>query len=225
MPEPVPGVILAGGLARRMGGGDKGLRELGGKSLMAYIVEGLSKQAAPLAINANGDASRFASFHLPVIPDRTPDAPGPLAGVLSGLHWAADVCPNARFIVTAACDTPFFPHDLVARLLEGVGESYPIIVHAQSKGRTHFVFGLWPMALTNNLEDSLARGDRKVQDWVSLHINASVEFSPVQVGEMMLDPFFNVNTPEELVVAASFVEQMSQSSDARSEFGFEGTAA
>ena len=109
MPEPVPGVILAGGLARRMGGGDKGLRELGGKSLMAYIVEGLSKQAAPLAINANGDASRFASFHLPVIPDRTPDAPGPLAGVFIGPTLGSRCVPQCALYCNCRVRYTFLP--------------------------------------------------------------------------------------------------------------------
>jgi len=206
--EPVPGVILAGGLARRMGGGDKGLRELGGKPLMVHVVERLSRQASPLAINANGDASRFASFHLPIIPDRTPGTPGPLAGILAGLYWAAEVSPGARFIVTAACDTPFFPRDLVARLIGEAGDIYPAIVLAQSNGRVHPVFGLWPLALAQELEEALRRGDRKVQDWASLHPNFRVEFPHIRVREMTLDPFFNVNTPEELAQAAAFIGEM-----------------
>jgi molybdenum cofactor guanylyltransferase len=205
VPERIPGVILAGGLARRMGGGDKGLRELGGKPLMAHVVERLSRQASPLAINANGDASRFASFDLPIIPDRTPGTPGPLAGILAGLHWAAEASPGARFIVTAACDTPFFPRDLVARLIGEAGDTYPAIVLAQSNGRVHPVFGLWPLALATELEEALGRGDRKVQDWASLHPNFRVEFPQMCIGEMTLDPFFNVNTPDELAQAAAFI--------------------
>jgi molybdenum cofactor guanylyltransferase len=205
--EPIPGVILAGGLARRMGGGDKGLRELGGRPLMAHVVERLSRQASPLAINANGDASRFASFGLPIIPDRTPGTPGPLAGILAGLHWATEASPGAHFIVTAACDTPFFPQDLVTRLIEGASDTYPAIALAQSSGRVHPVFGLWPLALATELEEALRRGDRKVQDWASLHPNFRVEFPQIGVGEMTLDPFFNVNTPEELAQAAAFIEE------------------
>ncbi len=205
MPEPVPGVILAGGLARRMGGGDKGLRELGGKPLMAHVVERLSRQTSPLAINANGDASRFAAFDLPIIPDRTPGTPGPLAGVLAGLHWAAGASPGARFIVTAACDTPFFPQDLVRRFIEEAGDIYPAIVLAQSNGRVHPVFGLWPLALAKGLEEALRRGDRKVQDWASRYPNFRVEFPQIRFSEMTLDPFFNVNTPAELSQAAAFI--------------------
>src|SRR5215468_5852688 len=117
MTEPVAGIVLAGGLSRRMGGGDKGLRELGGKPLMAYTIERISVQASPVAINANGDLARFAAFGLPVIQDLTAGRPGPLAGVLAGMRWAEIAAPCARFIVTAACDTPFFPKDMTARFL------------------------------------------------------------------------------------------------------------
>ena len=115
--ERVAGVILAGGLSRRMGGGDKALRELGGKPLLQHAIERLSAQASPLAINANGDAARFAAFGLPVIADATDDSAGPLAGILTGLRWAAGAAPDVRFIATAACDTPFFPGDLVRQFL------------------------------------------------------------------------------------------------------------
>ena len=107
--EQVAGVILAGGLSRRMGGGDKSLRTLNGKPLILHVIERLGGQAGPIALNANGDASRFSPFGLPVIPDATTDFAGPLAGVLAGLRWAAEAAPDARFIVSAACDTPFFP--------------------------------------------------------------------------------------------------------------------
>jgi molybdenum cofactor guanylyltransferase len=203
--ERIPGVILAGGLARRMGGGDKGLRELGGKPLMLHVIERLSKQASPLAINANGDASRFATFDLPIIPDQTQDRPGPLAGILSGLRWAQEAWPGARFIVTAACDTPFFPKCLVTKFLEEVGETYPAIALAQSNGRIHPVFGLWPLALANELEEALTGGLRKVSDWASLHPHFIAEFPQIRVGARSLDPFFNVNTPEELAQAAAFM--------------------
>ena len=143
--ERIPGVVLAGGLSRRMGGGDKGMRELGGKPLMLHVIERLSAQASPLAINANGDPSRFAHFGLPVIPDATADFAGPLAGILAGLRWAGQAAPDARFIVTAACDTPFFPEDLVAKFLAAADGAYPAIVLAQSAGQVHPVFG--PVAL------------------------------------------------------------------------------
>jgi molybdenum cofactor guanylyltransferase len=207
VPKRIPGVILAGGLARRMGGGDKGLRELGGKPLMVHVMERLSMQASPLAINANGDASRFASFNLPIIPDRTPGTPGPLAGILSGLRWAAEASPEARFIMTAACDTPFFPKDLVTSLLGAAGDTYPAIALAKSNGRVHNIFGIWPLTLANDLEESLMRGARKVSDWASLHPLFFAEFPQIGVGPESLDPFFNVNTPEELTQAAAFLTE------------------
>src|SRR5579884_2157693 len=155
--EKVAGVILAGGLSRRMGGGDKSLRLLGRKPLLRHVIERLAPQAFPLAINANGDPARFADFGLPVLPDATQDFAGPLAGVLAGLRWAASAVPEARYIVTAACDTPFFPKDLVSACLAAAGGTYPAIVHARSAGRTHPVFGIWPVALADDLKQSLAR--------------------------------------------------------------------
>jgi len=205
MTEQVAGIVLAGGLSRRMGGGDKGLRELGGKPLMAHTIERISAQASPVAINANGDVSRFAAFGLPVIPDLTADHPGPLAGVLAGMRWAEKAVPGARFIVTAACDTPFFPEDMTARFLAAVGTAYPAIVLASSARRGHFVFALWPVSLADDLQDALASGARKVEDWIGRHQHFTVEFPPVSVGGASADPFFNVNTPEDLAQAAAFL--------------------
>ncbi|HHX88424.1 MAG TPA: molybdenum cofactor guanylyltransferase, partial [Paracoccus sp.] len=117
----VLGVILAGGRATRMGGGDKGLRQVAGRRLLDHVIDRLGPQVAGLAINANGDPARLAGFGLPVLPDSLPDHPGPLAGVLAGMDWAAG--QGARAIVTAAADTPFFPPDLVARLQAAAGPS------------------------------------------------------------------------------------------------------
>jgi molybdenum cofactor guanylyltransferase len=199
--EKVAGVILAGGLSRRMGGGDKGLRDLQGKPLMWHVLERISAQASPIAINANGDPSRLSAFGLPVIADATADFAGPLAGVLAGLRWAAETAPSARFIVTAACDTPFFPEDLVARLLAACNGVYPAIVLAASGGQIHPVFGLWPVALADDLAASLAAGTRKVLHWTDRHPHFSVEFAVKSVGGRTIDPFFNANTPEELAEA------------------------
>ncbi len=200
--ERVAGIVLAGGLSRRMGGGDKGLCELGGKPLIQHVIERLSAQASPLAINANGDASRFAGLGLPVIADATEDFAGPLAGVLAGMRWAAEAAPEARFIVTAACDTPFFPTDLVAKFLGSAGGAYPAIVLAKSGERIQPVFGLWPVALASNLADALASGTRKVQAWAQQHPHFIVEFPIPSLGGKPADPFFNANTPEELGEAA-----------------------
>ena len=188
-----------------MGGGDKGLRELAGKPLMLRVIERLARQAFPLAINANGDPARFASFGLPVIPDAAQDYAGPLAGVLAGMRWAARAAPNARFIATAACDTPFFPEDLVARFLDAAGGVYPAIVVAKSAAQVHPVFGLWPVALAGDLAAALESGTRKVLHWAERHPHFIVEFPFVNLGGKLADPFFNANTPEELAEAAALL--------------------
>ncbi len=203
--ERVAGVILAGGLSRRMGGGDKGLRLVGGKPMLAHVLERLRPQASPIALNANGEAARFASFGLPVIADATSDYAGPLAGVLAGLRWAAKEAPDARFIATAACDTPLFPENLVAELLAAAGDNYPAIVLAQSAGQVHPVFGLWPVALADDLQCALSSGVRKVLRWADKHQSSAVDFPPVRLGERLADPFFNANTPDELAEVQEFL--------------------
>jgi len=193
------GVILAGGLARRMGGGDKGLLTLGGQSILARVIDRLEPQVAGLAINANGDPSRFASFQVPVIADSIDGFVGPLAGVLAGLDWAAE--QGADSIVTAAADTPFFPADLVPQLqLAGEGMTHPLVLAATpdpQKGQVrHPTFGLWPVALRDDLRRALTDGLRKVVLWTDQHEGREAVFP---VGE--IDPFFNVNTPEDLTRA------------------------
>ncbi|MBI4725045.1 MAG: NTP transferase domain-containing protein, partial [Rhodomicrobium sp.] len=138
----------------------------------------------------------------PVIADATADYSGPLAGVLAGMRWAADAAPEARFIVTAACDTPFFPKDLVTRLFVAAEGAYPAIVLAMSEGQIHPVFGLWPVALAGDLADALASGTRKVLHWTDRHPNFTANFPAVSLGGKLIDPFFNANTPEELEEAA-----------------------
>ena len=197
MPTELPGVILAGGRATRMGGGDKGMRSLAGRRIIDHVIHRLSAQCAPLAINANGDPSRFSEFGLPVLPDSLPDHPGPLAGVLSGLDWAAGI--GAEAIVTAAADTPFFPADLVARLKAAAGPSgLALAASPDSGGRVwqHPTFGLWPVALRDDLRAALEGGLRKIVLWTLRHGAGSAEFPSVP-----FDPFFNVNTPEELAEA------------------------
>ena len=199
--ERVAGVILAGGLSRRMGGGNKSLRCLGKRPLIGHVIDRLHEQAAPLALNANGDPSRFSAFRLPVIADATQDFPGPLAGVLAGMRWAAKAAPDACFIVTAACDTPFFPLDLVERLLRSTDGASPFIALAASGGQIHPVFGLWPIALAEDLVSSLEKGTRKVLHWTDRHPHCIVEFAFTDLGGNRVDPFFNANTPEDLAEA------------------------
>lgn len=192
------GVILAGGLARRMGGGDKSLLELGQTTLLDQVIDRLGPQVSALALNANGDAARFARFGLPVLPDGIEGYPGPLAGVLAGLDWAAE--QGAEAIVSVAADTPFFPGDLVPRLMAAAeGQDVKLVLAASPDGR-HPTFGLWPVALREDLRAALNDGLRKVVQWTDKHGAGEAMFTGVG------DPFFNVNTPEDLEKARKFHE-------------------
>mgnify|MGYP000085109588 CR=1 FL=1 len=205
MKQPL-GVILAGGQARRMGGGDKGRLLLDGRSLLDHVIERLEPQVAGIALNANGDAARFEDTGLPVLSDSIEGFVGPLAGVLAGLDWAAD--QGADHIVTAAADTPFFPTDLVTRLIEAsAGMERPLVLDATpdaARGQVrHPTFGLWPVALREDLRAALGDGLRKVVMWTQRHNGREALFS-----DYGLDPFFNVNTPEDLVKAASLLKDI-----------------
>ena len=204
MKQPL-GVILAGGLATRMGGGDKGLLPLAGQSLIERVADRLGPQVAALALNANGDPARFAHLGLPVIADSVAGFAGPLAGVLAGLDWAAE--HGADAIVTAAADTPFLPEDLVPRLLlASEGMIHPLALAAtprrdettRSMSRSgnvrHPTFGLWPVALRDDLRAALAEGVKKVVIWTERHDGQEALFPDP-------DAFFNVNTPEDMADA------------------------
>jgi molybdenum cofactor guanylyltransferase len=193
----IAGVILAGGRATRMGGGDKGLRVVGGRRLMDHVLDRLGPQVGTLAINANGDPARLAELGLPVLADSLPDHPGPLAGVLAGLDWAAGI--GAQAIVTAAADTPFFPRDLVARLVATAGPSGLCLAASPDEdGRMqrHPTFGLWPVALRDDLRSALTGGLRKIVLWTDGHGAGTAAFPSDP-----FDPFFNVNTPEDIALA------------------------
>lgn len=185
------GIILAGGRATRMGGGDKGMVDLAGRPILSHVVERIDDHVADLAINANGDPTRFAAFGLPVVADSVPENPGPLAGILAGLDWGRAV--GASFVVTVAADTPFFPGDLVARLVDAVTESQPIVLAETPSGR-HPTFGLWPTDLADDLRAALAAGQRRVVTWADSHGAARAFFEDEAA-------FFNVNTPEDLAQA------------------------
>ncbi|MEL7026776.1 MAG: molybdenum cofactor guanylyltransferase MobA [Pseudomonadota bacterium] len=189
MTQPI-GVILAGGLARRMGGGDKALLDIGGQSILSRVIARIEPQVSDLAINANGDASRFADYGLPVIADTAQDFPGPLAGILAGMDWGQAL--GAEYVLTVAADTPFFPTDIGQRLQDMRGE-LPIAIAATADGR-HPTFGLWPTALAEDLRTALDDGVRKVVAWADSHGAATVPFNDETA-------FFNVNTPEDLAHA------------------------
>jgi molybdopterin-guanine dinucleotide biosynthesis protein A len=191
MQDRLPAVILAGGLSRRMGGGDKGLLPLGPGTVLSAILARLAPQARPLAINANGDPARFAALGLPVLPDPVPDHPGPLAGLLAAMDWAAGL--GAPAVLTVPGDGPFLPMDLLPRLHEA---GLPAL--AASAGRRHPVAGLWPVALAPSLREALARGTRKVTAFTDTLDARTVEFPVPPDGP---DPFLNLNTPEDLALA------------------------
>lgn len=201
------GVILAGGLSSRMGGGDKGLLDLGGKSILSHVIDRLEPQTAGLAINANGDPARFAGIGLPVIADSIAEFPGPLAGVLAGLDWAAE--QGADTIVTAAADTPFFPCDLVPQLMLATeGMQAPLALSASRDPETGKLwrqptFGIWPVSLRDDLRGALKDGLRKVVLWTDSHGAGLVEFPTGRI-----DPFFNVNTPDELALARALAKEV-----------------
>ncbi|MDE1969493.1 MAG: molybdenum cofactor guanylyltransferase MobA [Alphaproteobacteria bacterium] len=196
-PPTIAGVLLAGGLSRRMGGGDKSLRVLGGATILARVIARARPQVAALVLNANGDPARFREFGLPVVSDSIPDFAGPLAGVLAGLDWAAANVAGATHVASFATDAPFLPTDLVARLADAVKDGRHDLACAASDGRSHPVFGLWPLDLREDLRAALHTGMRKVDQWTARHRLAVVDF-PVQPE----DPFFNANTPEDLERAA-----------------------
>lgn len=185
------GVILAGGQARRMGGGDKGLLPLGDSNILQHVIDRLSPQVADLALNANGDPARFEALNLPVLADSIDGFVGPLAGVLAGLDWAAG--QGADHIVTAAADTPFFPEDLVPQLLLAAETQGKPIALARTENGRHPTFGLWPVGLRDDLRTALKNGVRKVVQWTDAHGTAMADFPSGSI-----DPFFNVNTPEDL---------------------------
>lgn len=198
-----PGIILAGGKATRMGGGDKGLRVVAGQRLMDRVITRLSAQCAPLAINANGDPARLAEFGLPILPDSLPDHPGPLAGVLAGMDWAASL--GASAIITAAADTPFFPLDLASKLQENAGPSGLCLAASPDEtGRMQRqpTFGLWPVALRDDLRQALQGGLRKIVIWTQRHDAGLACFD-----SLPFDPFFNVNTPDDIEAAETLLRQ------------------
>ena len=196
----IGGVLLAGGQSQRMGGGDKNLRLLGGRPVLAHVIERAKPQVDALVLNANGDPQRYASFGLPVIADSVAGFAGPLAGVLAGLDWAAENLPEAELVASFATDAPFFPRDLVRRLAVALEEGGFDLACAQSNGQAHPVFGLWPVSLRAALREALAGGLRKVDLWTARYKLVEVEFLAEPV-----DPFFNANRPDDLAEAERLV--------------------
>jgi molybdenum cofactor guanylyltransferase len=197
MTEPILGVLLAGGLARRMGGGDKPMLQIGGRTLLARVIARLEPQCDGLILNANGDPARFAEFGLPVIADTVANFPGPLAGILAALDWAATNRPEAAWVLSAAADCPFLPRDLVARLHQARTEQNAELAVAASDGQSHHVIGLWSVSLRDELRHALVvENIRRVESFITRYRLAIVTW-PVET----LDPFFNANTTDDIAVA------------------------
>jgi molybdopterin-guanine dinucleotide biosynthesis protein A len=203
----IAGIVLAGGQSRRMGGGDKCLRLLAGRPILAHIIARARPQVAALALNANGEAARFAAFGLPVVADSVPDFAGPLAGVLAGLDWAAATEPQCSHVASFAADAPFFPLDLVPLLAAALADGRHDLACAASGGRAHPVFGLWPVALREDLRRALeVEAVHKVDVWTARYRLATVAFAAAPI-----DPFFNANRPEDLAEAERLAALASRS--------------
>lgn len=197
-PRAILGVILAGGLSRRMGGRDKTLRVIGGQRLLDRVIDRLTPQVDALILNANGDPARFA-VTLPVTPDPLPDFPGPLAGLMAGFDYAAIHAPWARHLLTVSGDCPLLPADLAARLLAGKGEALAAI--ASSGGRDHPVIGLWNVTLAPVLRQLLVgQGERRVRAFTSRAGAVAVDW-PLEP----YDPFLNLNTPDDIAEAERLI--------------------
>jgi molybdopterin-guanine dinucleotide biosynthesis protein A len=197
-----PGVLLAGGLARRMGGGDKPMRSIAGRTILARVIARLSPQCDGLILNANGDPARFAAFGLPVIPDTVENFPGPLAGILAALDWTAANRPDVGWVLSAAADCPFLPRDLVARLHRARIAQNAQLAVAASGGQSHPVIGLWSVRLREELRHALVMEDiRKIDRWTARYQLATVTWPTTP-----LDPFFNANTMDDIAEAERLAE-------------------
>ena len=200
----VAGLVLAGGLARRMGGRHKAFLELGGRPLIAHAVERLRPQVAHVAISANAEQERLQALARPVLADPVPGFAGPLAGVLAGLEWLRAAHPEIPWLLTVAVDTPFFPADLVGRMLEAVKREGAMMAVAASGGRIHPVFALWPVSMAEALRTALVtEGVRRVESFLARHSVVQVPFH-----QGVADPFFNVNSPGDLERAEALLRRM-----------------
>ena len=203
MSEMTLGLVLAGGLARRMGGGDKARIQIGGRTILDRVLERLTPQCSRVILNANGDLARFADTGLPVVADSVPDFAGPLAGILAGLDWAAAHAPHVEYLASVPGDCPFLPRDLVARLDQARTVAGKPLACARSGDWRHPVAGLWPVALREDLRKALIdEGLHKIEIWTGRHGVAIAEWPTDPV-----DPFFNVNTPEDVAEAERVAAQ------------------
>ena len=197
------GLVRVGGLARRMGGGDKARIRVGGKTILERVLARLRPQCARIILNANGDPARFADTALPVVADSVPDFAGPLAGILAGMDWAAAHAPDIADIISVPGDCPFLPRDLVARLIAARAIAGTPLACAQSGDWRHPVVALWPVKLRDDLRHALVdEGLRKIEAWTARRGVAIAEWP-----SMPFDPFFNVNTPADAAEAERIAKQ------------------
>jgi molybdenum cofactor guanylyltransferase len=203
----IAGAILAGGRSRRMGGGDKALKPLAGKPMIGHVIQRFTPQVAAAVLVVNGDQAAYQRFGLPIVSDAVGDYAGPLAGLLSGMIWARENCLGAEWAATTPCDTPFMPEGYVETLCASAQDEPDAIVIAESGGRSHFVCGLWPLALQDGLAAWIASGEHRMQGWIERHPHRIVTFPPLSAGAVSIDPFFNVNTPEDYAKAEAFLEE------------------
>jgi len=191
------GVVLAGGLARRMGGGDKARLRIGGRTILERVLKQLEPQCAGLILNANGDPARFADTGIEIVPDSVPDFAGPLAGILAGLEWAAAHAPGTSDVVSVPGDCPFLPDDLVARLFSARATAGTPLACARSGEWRHPVIALWPVDLREDLRQALVdEGLHKIESFTARYGIAIADWPPLPI-----DPFFNVNTPDDAAEA------------------------
>jgi molybdenum cofactor guanylyltransferase len=200
------GVILAGGASRRMGGGDKGFADLGGRPMLAHVIRRFQPQVSTLILNANGDAARFANYAIPVVPDLDNSEQGPMTGIIAAMDWAQRTAPQISAVVTVTTDIPFLPLDLVARLAAASPNGPAIAV---SGGQRHPTAGLWPLTLKTALQTALAQKKLSVNAFADAHsaIAVSFPFSESAGGESSVDPFFNANTPDDLAAARALLNR------------------
>lgn len=204
---PTLGLVLAGGQARRMGGGDKAFLKVGGKTILERVLARLNPYCAPIILNANGDPARFSRYRLAVVADSVPDFAGPLAGILAGLDWAAENAPKIEWLASVPGDCPFLPNDLVPRLHAArIDEKKPLACARTGEWR-HPVAGLWPVALRDDLRHALTvEGLHKIEAWTGRHGVALAAWP-----DQPVDPFFNINTPEDLAEAEGIAARNSVS--------------
>ncbi|MGH1405251.1 MAG: molybdenum cofactor guanylyltransferase MobA [Rhodomicrobiaceae bacterium] len=219
--DMITGVILAGGQSTRMGGGDKFLKEINGKTILSLVIEKFEKQCNSVLISANGDPARLEAYNKPIIIDPLiEEAPstskdqeetlaGPLAGILAAMNWAKENHPGHTHILSVAADSPLFPDDFSQTMIKHANDlNENAVILAKSGGWHHPIFGLWPIEFATDLEAQLKAGVRKIRAWTNTHPNSAVEFEDQIIKDTKIDPFFNINKPEDFEIFTDLSQKM-----------------